>query len=99
MKNFYAQNPDGQATLAEIMLCFDGYDIYILDANTSIEMIAVVDTNGYLLVTFELLEDDDGTPDVYQVYDTNYDNVKFAEVARLWADTITSAVVGLTINA
>jgi hypothetical protein len=70
---------DGQATLDELRMYFPNYNIYILDA----ELVVVVRTNGNVLVTFEKLEDD-----VYQVYDTNYDNVKFAEVAHLWGDTI-----------
>ena len=79
---------DGQATLDEIVMHFPSHNIYILDINTISEMVVVVDTNGNVHITFEKIEDDDGTPDVYQVYDTNYDNVKFAEVARLWSDTI-----------
>ena len=83
--------PDGQATLDEILIHFRGYSIYHLDANTTTELIAIVRPNGNVLITFEPIgyEDDDGTPDVYQVYDTYYDNVKFSEVAHLWADTIT----------
>ena len=79
---------DGQATLDEIMMYFPNHSIYILDINTISEMVVVVKPNDDVYVTFEKIDDDDGTPDVYQVYDTNYD-VKFSEVAHLWADTIT----------
>jgi hypothetical protein len=81
---------DGQATIDEIRMYFNNHNIYLLDANTTAELIVVVAPNGNVLVTFEPIgyEDDDGTPDVYEVYDTNYDDVKFSEVARLWADTI-----------
>ena len=82
-------NPDGQATLDELRICFDGYNIYILDIGTITELVVVVEPNGNVYATFDKIDDNDGTPDVYQVYDTNYDNVKFAEVARLWGDTIT----------
>lgn len=59
------------------------YSIYRLDADTPSEMIVVVNFDGNVLVTFEPI---DG---VYQVYDDCYYNVKFSEVAHLWADTIT----------
>ncbi len=80
---------DGQATLDEIIEAFSGYKIYRIDAFSKQEMVVVVEPAGNVYVTFELVDDnDDGTPDVYQVYDTNYDNVKFKEVAFLWADTV-----------
>ena len=90
LNTFYTHNPDGQATLNEILTHFDGHSVYQLDADTTTELVAVVAPNGNVLVTFEPLEDDDndGTPKVYQVYDTNYDNVLFSEVAYLWADTV-----------
>lgn len=78
---------DGQATLDEILIHFRGYHIYGLDGNADI---VVVESNGNVLITFELIDcENDGTPDVYQVYDTNYDDVKFSEVAHLWADAVT----------
>jgi hypothetical protein len=78
---------DGQATLDEIMMYFPNHNIYILDADTISEMVVVVAPNGDVCVTFEKIDDDDGTPDVYQLYDTNYD-VKFDEVVRLWSNTV-----------
>ena len=78
---------DGQGTLDEIVMYFPNHNIYILDINTISEWVVVVKPNGNVYATFEKI-DDDGTPDVYQLYDTNYD-VKFAEVAHLWGNTIT----------
>lgn len=86
---------DGQATLDEIKMYFPNHNIYILDINTIYEMVVVVVPNGNIEVTFEKINDNDGTPDVYQVYDTNYDNVPFDEVAHLWADTITKIQGGI----
>lgn len=80
---------DGQGTLDEIVMYFPKHDIYILDINTISEWVVVVKPNGNVYATFEKIDDDDGTPNVYQLYDTNYDNVKFSEVAHLWADTTT----------
>ena len=88
MKMMMVTYPDYQATLDEILAAFKGDTIYGLDDNT---FICVVDSLGNVYATFESIgyEEDDGTPDVYQVYDMEYDDVKFAEVAHMWADTIT----------
>ena len=88
MKMMIVTHPDYQATLDEILAAFSGHTIYGLDHN---EYVCIVDSLGNVYATFESIgyEEDDGTPDVYQLYDMNYDNVKFAEVAHLWADTIT----------
>jgi hypothetical protein len=61
MNDFYTFNPDGQGTLAEIQLYFHDYDIHVKDD------ILVVERNGKVYVTFKLLDDNDGTPDVYQL--------------------------------
>ena len=71
-------------TLDHIVAYYPNHDIYILDANTTSEMVVVVTPNGNVDITFEKI---DGT---YQVYDTNYDNVKFAEVAWHWGNTVTT---------
>ena len=86
--------PDCQATLDEILFAFKGHKIYGLDNNT---FICVLDANDNVFVTFESIgyEEDDGTPDVYEVYSMDYDNVKFAEVAHLWGDTITKIQGGM----
>ena len=81
----------GQATLDEILTYFHCYDVYAIDINKVTELIIVAKKNGNVVATFETIgyEDDDCTPDVYELYDTNYDNVKIAEVAHLWGGTIT----------
>jgi hypothetical protein len=65
MNNFYALNPDGQATLDEILLFYREHTVYGIDNNT---YIYVVDKNGRVIISFESIgyEDDDSTPDVYQ---------------------------------
>lgn len=86
MVNF---TPSTLATLNEIIMYFDDHRVYRLDADTTTELVVVVDLNGYVLVTFEPVDDNnDSTPKVYQVYDTNYDNVLFSEIAYLWADVV-----------
>lgn len=79
---------DNRATLDEICQYFggEGYDIYQLDAGTQTTMLVIVDINGDVFATFEPTEED---PCLYRVYDLDYD-VKFSEVAHLWADTITT---------
>lgn len=84
MKMMMVTYPNYQATLDEILMAFNGYTIYGLDNNT---FICVVDSLGNVCATFESIGY--GTPNVYEVYDMNYDDVKFAEVAHLWGDTIT----------
>jgi hypothetical protein len=76
---------DTQATLDEILAYFngEGYNTYQLDADTSAEMLVIVDCNDDVFATFEVLDDK-----VYQVYELDYD-VKFSEVAHLWGDRIT----------
>ena len=70
-------------TLHQILSDYPNHNIYILDINTITELVVVVKPNGNVYATFEKVNE------TYQVYDTNYDNVKFAEVAYLWGDTIT----------
>lgn len=88
MKLMQVTTPNYQATLDEILTAFNGHKIYGLDENT---FICVLDANDNVLVTFESIgyDDDDCVPDLYEVYDFNYEDVKFAEVAHLWGDTIT----------
>lgn len=85
MKMMMVTHPDYQATLDEILEAFKGDTVYGLDHNT---FICIVDSLGNVYATFESIgyEEDDGTPDVYQLYDMNYD-VKFAEVAHLWSNS------------
>ena len=87
MKMMMVTYPDYQATLDEILTAFKGYTIYGFDDNT---YICIVDSLGNVYATFESIG-----YDVYQVYDMDYDNVKFAEVAHLWADTITKIQGGI----
>ena len=70
-------------TLADIYVWFHDYRIYILDEGTITEFVVIVDVDGYVFVTFERIDD------LYQVYDTNYDKVRFASVALSWGDTVT----------
>ena len=88
MKMMMVTYPDYQATLDEILTAFKGDTVYFLGDNT---FIFIVDSLGNVYATFESIgyEEDDGTPDVYQVYDMEYDDVKFSEVAYLWGNKIT----------
>lgn len=87
---------DNRVTLDEILAAFPNNTVYCLDEDTISEMIVVVDKNGYVYVTFEVMDyESDGTPNVYQVYDTHYDHIKFTEVAYLWADTVTKIQGGI----
>lgn len=69
-------------TLDHITAGYPNHDIYILDINTTSELVVVVAPNGNVQITFEKIGD------TYQVYDTDYDNVKFVEVAWIWGDTV-----------
>ena len=82
-----------QATLDEIMVYFPNHNIYTIDS----DFVVVVAPNGNVCATFESIgyEDDDCVPDVYELYDTNYDNVNFAEVAHLWGNKITKIQGGI----
>ncbi len=83
---------DNRATIDEICQYFggEGYDIYHLDVHTTTEMLVIVDVNDDVFVTFEPTEEDTS---LYRVYDLDHD-VKFSEVAHLWADTITKLTQG-----
>ena len=72
--------PDHQTTLNEILSVFADHTIYSIDNN---ETIVVLNHDGTVYATFEL--EDNG---MYEIYDMNYDDVAFAEIAHLWGNAV-----------
>lgn len=72
--------PDYQTTLNEILSVFANHTIYGIDNN---ETIVVLNHDGTVYATFEL--EDNG---MYEIYDMNYDDVAFAEIAHLWGNAV-----------
>lgn len=73
--------PNNQATLDEILSVFAKHTIYGIDNN---ETICVLNHDGTVYATFEVEENG-----LYEIYDMDYDNMAFADIAHLWGDAVT----------